>query len=279
MLDLLSFVILGIIQGVTEFLPISSSGHLVIAQKLLGTQTPDIWLEVCLHLGTLVAIILVFKKKVSLLVRDSARGVSELVTLSSPAEVKRKAPYFPLVCMIVIATVPVVVAGLLFHNQIQHAFEGNIVFVGIMLCVTGLVLLVGRFALPGRYDKVTPRRGFLIGLAQVVALLPGISRSGITITAGSFAGMTQKRAAEFSFLLAIPAIAGAMTLQLVRLVGGDIAPPALESLLCLVIGTGVSATVGWLSLKFLLNIIQKGRLHWFGYYCLPAGILIILLGT
>jgi len=183
---------------------------------------------------------------------------------------------------ILVGTLPVVVAGVALEGSVERAF-GSLTASGGFLCVTGLVLLASRFAPEPCRTTVGPGTGFLVGVAQAVALLPGISRSGSTIVAGYFLGLVRLEAARFSFLLAVPALAGAALWETVKaLHSSDGRPLGMLAdagyATALATGTLVSAVVGACCLLLLLRIVRRGRLHWFGAYCLPAGLLMVTAG-
>lgn len=254
-MDISLAIILGLIQGLTEFLPISSSGHLVIVETLLGYQTPGVSLEVWLHFGTLLAVLVYFRRRIYEII------ISIFVPHRTKADQNRT-----MLFALVIGTVPAVIVGLLFKSSIESAFKSP-VLASIMLIVTGMILLLSYLAKDKRVD-IKSGHGILIGLAQAVAILPGISRSGSTIVTAMLIGISPARAAEFSFLLAIPAIGGAFVLDLYS-TGGS----AMFSgdLLIYLVGTATSFVVGYLSIHFLLGIINKGKFFYFGFYCLVAG--------
>jgi undecaprenyl-diphosphatase len=229
----------------------------------------------------LVAILIVFRSRIGDILIDTAKGLPYLLQRHSIQQIKDHAPLFPVAVAIIIGTIPAAFAGVFLEDSIQAVYEGRSVFVGIMLGITGTLLLSTYFISQGDRKEVRPLPGFVIGIAQAFALLPGISRSGITIVTGYFLGFSHQQAAEFSFLLAIPALAGAMGLKLIHLLTNslDLQSLAAANRPGLLIGTITAFVTGWLSLRFLLNVVKKGKLYGFGFYCLPAGILIILLGT
>jgi undecaprenyl-diphosphatase len=248
-------VILGLIQGLTEFLPISSSGHLVISKALLGFKTPGVTLEIWLHFGTLAAVLVYFRRKISILMQSLFRlrdgGGTENRTL---------------LLALVIGTIPAVVIGITLKPFIE-SFFAKPAFAAVMLLVTGLILLVTRHA-KNRALKVSMGRGFVVGAAQAAAILPGLSRSGSTIACAMFLGVEPALAAEFSFLLAIPAIGGAFLLDLVS--SGAALFESGQFFLYL-LGALVSFIFGFLSIHYLLKIIRRGRFFYFGFYCLVIG--------
>jgi undecaprenyl-diphosphatase len=278
--SLVYYVLLGVLQGVTEFLPISSSGHLVAAQALLSVRSPGIILEVSLHFGTLVAILIVFRREVWEIIRDTCHGCWLVAKGNGHSTAVETNPRLPLGVAIVVGTVPAGVTGLLVRDAIEGLFHSDVRLTGIFLLITGILLLASRCAPDGKIRRVGPARGLLVGIAQACALLPGISRSGSTIVVGYYLGIERSAAARFSFLLAIPALAGAMVLETARLVqragAGSV---AIDNPGALVVGTGTAALVGWLCLVVLLRVVKGGKLHWFAAYCIPAGLGLILYGT
>ncbi len=238
-------IISGIVQGVTEFLPISSSGHLVILHKIIGLKEPQLAFDIFLHIGTLVSIFIIFWK-----------DIIRIIT------VERK------VCLyILLGTAATVTLVLLFGDLIESAFD-NVNAVGMMLIVTGIWLFFGGFFRFGG-EGLSGAKSILIGLAQGVAAMPGISRSGVTISTALFLGVDFKKAARFSFLLSIPAIIGAFFLK-----ARDV--EAMGFSFIYVVGMIVACIVGVLSLKLLLRILNKGKLHLFGAYCIVMGIITLL---
>jgi len=256
---LIRYLILGIIQGLTEFLPVSSSGHLVIAEEILHFDPPGTLLEAGLHLGTLCAVLFIFRRDIfrlscSLFLREGRQGRQYLGLL-------------------LVATIPIVIFGLAIQGPVEAAFT-SILLVGVCLLVTGGALFFADVAARrARYSKVRPVPALVIGLAQAAALLPGISRSGATIATGLFFGIQGGPAARFSFLLSIPAILGAAGLKFYQVVvDGAAGGTDWGGLLVGVLAAGI---VGALAIKGLLAIIAKGRLRIFGFYCLIIGLSTI----
>ena len=249
-MELWQVILLAAVQGLTEFLPISSSGHLVIVEHLLHIDTDLTALNVILHAGTLGSILLYYRKSiVDLLVKD--RNV---------------------VGLLAIGTLPAVVCGLVFKLFFDEILESPLV-AGLMLPVTGAMLLwmIGRNG-SLEYTKITPKQALLIGMFQAFALLPGVSRSGSTIVAGLLVGLKRPAAATFSFLLAIPAISlatGYETLKLVR----DWDPDVQYGLLA--IGAAVAFAVGLAALWIVVRMLNQGRLYWFAFWCIPLGVAIV----
>jgi len=255
-LELVKAIILGVIQGITEFLPISSSGHLVLGSELLHFQEGGLAFGVFLHLGTLVSVCIVFRRELS------AMLTAPIAVLQKRAD-KELTRFFYWDIYVVVATLPAVVVGLFFKDSIEGLFT-NILLVYCMLFMTGLIMVATPYIRERKVELNCPR-ALLIGCAQAVAILPGLSRSGSTIFTGMFLGINRETVARFSFIMSIPAIIGAAVLQLGDLIGN---PPESESLLLVVAGTVASAVSGYFAIILLLNVIRKNKLHYFGYYCL-----------
>ena len=248
-MDLLDALILGILQGMTEFLPVSSSGHLVLGQKFLGIHVPGNAFEVIVHIGTLMSVLVVFWP-------DIYRLFSEI-----------RYPYNKkYISTLLLGTIPAVIVGILLKDQITLMFD-NIHSVALALIVTGIILVSSKWFLNKKTD-LTLIKGFVIGLAQALAIIPGISRSGATICIGLMMGLSAEEAARFSFLLAIPAITGAGLLTAINI---DNIPFGMN---IIAVGLLSSFLVGWAALKWLLNLLKTGKFHWFGIYCLLLGIIV-----
>jgi undecaprenyl-diphosphatase len=255
----LGTVILGIIQGLTEFLPVSSSGHLVLGENLLGLHSPGISLEIWLHFGTLVAVLVYFR-------RDLLRLLLSLAVFDRSRRTDRM-----LILTLIVATIPAAVIGLLIKKEVDAAFDSPR-FVAAMLLVTGAFLLLTRWAV-NRARRMTIGRGFVVGLAQAVAILPGISRSGSTIGCGMLLGIDPAAAARFSFLLSIPAIGGAFLLDMVESGTALFSSSELPGFLS---GAAVAFLFGILSIHVLLGLMGRGKFFVFGIYCLVIGTVSLI---
>ena len=246
-------LILSVLQGVAEFLPISSSGHLVLGKKLLGLGDVGMRLDVFLHVGTLLSIFVFYF------------SVVRRILLRAEWSYMAK---------IVVSAVPVGVVGVLFKDRLEEAFSSP-TFVGGALVATGVVLTVTRF-MPKGDRGVSFLRALLMGLAQAAAILPGVSRSGMTLAAARAAKVDGEKAAEFSFLMSAPPIAGAALLELVKGMQGSASAAETSWGLC-IFGAVLSAVVGWFALKLLVASL-KGRWFWlFGPYCIVVGVLTLVL--
>lgn len=271
----LEAIILGIIQGLTEFLPVSSSGHLVLFQQLFGLKEAELFFDVCVHLGTLVAVIVVFRREI----RNIITALLRLVSLAGQKEKflqqVESNPDVKMALLIIIGSIPTAILGLMFHNIADKLFSSPF-FTGLMLMVTGLLLWLTRRAKPDvkktGFDGFSRTKAFIIGIVQGLAIIPGISRSGSTISIGLLLGINRETAARYSFLLSIPAIVGAGLLSLKD--GLSQTDPVIRLSL---LGAAAAALIGYGALKVLLRMVKKGHLYVFAPYCWLVGILAIVL--
>ncbi len=278
--EVLKYMLLGLLQGATEFLPVSSSGHLFFLKNLLGVKSEEgLLMEVCLHLGTLVAVLLVLRRDLWKLAVDGVKGAGLLIR-GRRGELAEAAPEFSTALAVVAGSVPAAAVGLLIHRRGIEESLANPRLVGAMLVITGLVLAASRLAPRGLREGPGAARGFLIGIAQAVAILPGLSRSGSTIVTGCFLGLKRDAAVRFSFVLAVPVMVGAGVFKIAMSLGsgGEAwVPSGGGPSLAIACGTVVAALSGWACLRLLLRIIRRGQLHWFAAYCLPAGLALFIL--
>lgn len=264
-------VILGILQGLTEFLPVSSSGHLVLGKALLGIAEQGIAFEVFVHFGTLLAVLTVFRNDIWQLLLSFFSLFSK-----STFEFGLKSKYkndesFRLLLFIILGTIPAVFVGLLLEDYVESAFS-NPKLVGITLIITAVILLLT--LIPQKsLQKLNIKNTFVMGLAQALAIVPGISRSGSTISIGLLQNIGGNDAARFSFLLAIPAILGATILKVTNLLESGIDK---QFFIVLLVGTVASYISGYIAIESLLKIVQKGKLYLFAPYCLLLGIIALL---
>ena len=270
----LTAFLLGLVQGVAEFLPISSSGHLAIAQNLLGLEgagsVPEFF-DVLLHLGTLIAVFAAYWTDICEMVVEFFRGIGDLVHRSTPSPVP---PARRLILLIIVGTLPLF-AVLPIRKTVQGLTD-NMVFVGAALIVTGILLFLCDRVRKGRKTErsATWLDALLVGVGQAVATLPGVSRSGMTITAGCFVGYERRFAVRFSFLLSIPAVLGANILSIGDAVKAGVNGAEVPMYL---VGVVTAAVVGYLCIRLLKYVADKGRFGAFAYYCWAVGILTLVL--
>ena len=271
-MSLLSSIILGLIQGVAEFLPISSSGHLAIAEHLLGMtglELPEFF-DVLLHLGTLIAVFAAYWDDIRDMVVEFFCGVRDLAHRTTPTPVP---PARRLILLIIVGTLPLLVV--LPIKDLVEGLADNMYFVGGALIVTGFLLFASDRVKKGRKTEknATLVDVLLVGAAQAVATCPGISRSGTTITAGCFVGFDRKFAVRFSFLLSIPAILGANVLS----IKDALATVVWSEVPVYLVGVAVAAAVGYACIRLLKMIADKGKFGFFAYYCWIVGAITLVL--
>ena len=247
-------IILGLVQGLTEFLPVSSSGHLVMAQTFLGVPTPGVFLEVALHVATLLSVAVVYRRK--------------LVDLAVGA-VRRDSESLRYIGLLILATIPVVIIGLLFRDAIENAFDTPAI-TGWMLLITAVLLWSTTWGDQDRGHEQPHRRHALsMGLMQCLALMPGVSRSGSTIAAGLWTGLKGEAAAEFSFLMSLIAVGGAAVLQATELEGGvPVTGP-------LMVGFVVALLSGVAAIKSLVWLVRREGFHLFAWYVAAVGLFFL----
>lgn len=271
-MSLLFAAILGLVQGVAEFLPISSSGHLAILQNFFNIKEADLLFDVLLHFATLIAIVIVYWKDIVEMIKQVI-GFFKDINHPKP-ESGAPNPARRLVLMLIIATLPLVIV-LPFQNAIEGLGDSTL-FVGIALLVTGGILFLSdRMKIGGKTEKnMTIGNALVIGLCQAVAVVPGISRSGTTITAGMATGLSRSFAVKFSFLLSLPAVLGATVLSLIKALKEGINTTMIPAYL---LGMVVAFVSGFFAIKLVKMLAQKGKFGKFSYYCFAIGILTIIL--
>jgi undecaprenyl-diphosphatase len=248
-------LLLGVVQGATEFLPVSSSGHLVLFQTMLGVHQDGILFEVVVHVATLASILLVYRQRITGLVQGTLTGDGDA---------------WRYVGLVVLATLPAVIVGGLFREQVEALFD-DAVTTGVALLVTGAILWTSRRGLE-RAVKERPgaAAAVLIGFAQAFALVPGVSRSGATVVIALWLGVQAKEAAAFSFLMGVPAIGGAMLLMLLD--AGPLSGPGLAPL---ALGAAAAAVTGVLAIRTFVAMLDRQSFHWFAPYCWSVGALYL----
>lgn len=269
---LIKSIILGLIQGLTEFLPISSSGHLVIFKSFLDMETQGVIWEIALHFSTLLAIFCVFYKDIFMMLKSACQSCKKLFSGESIINIFKSDPYTRLFLLIIIGSVPTIIIAFSFRNTFESLFSKPGI-TGYMLIVTGTMLWFTKY----NFRTKSSKKNFgvfdalIIGTVQGFAITPGISRSGTTIATATFRGVDRETAARFSFLLVIPVILGAMAMM-----AKDAITLKNEEFYFLLIGSVVAAITGYISLRVLIRIVKNGKLHLFSYYCWPVGLFVIL---
>lgn len=248
-------IVLGLVQGLTEFLPVSSDGHLVLAGALLGVSTPGVFVEVMLHVATLGAVLIVFGRRLWLVIADAIRGDRFAVRY---------------VGLLLLASLPAGFVGIVLKSLVERTFD-SLWFAGGGFLVTGLVLWSTRGRGEGTGAAPAPAPALVIGAGQALAILPGVSRSGMTVSVALRAGLSPQAAAEFSFLLAVPAIAGAAVLEIPHLATDLHSVGALPLLL----SAAVALLSGIWAIRWLLVLLSRRRFHAFAPYCWFIGLFTL----
>jgi len=264
-MDWLQALLMGLVQGLTEFLPVSSSGHLQIAQSLLGVQINEsatLTFDIIVHAATVLATIFVFWKDIVKLLE----GLFKF-------KYNEETDYIFKLC---VSMIPVFIVGMFFKDQVEGLFSNSCRFVGCMLLITSLLLAFSYFFKPKKTREISYLDAFIIGVAQAIAVIPGISRSGSTISTGMLLGNNKQNLARFSFLMVLVPILGQAFLSLV---GGEFTPEqAGISLTAMLVGFFAAFLSGLFACKVMVTLVARGKLIWFAVYCVVIGVVAIIFG-
>lgn len=270
-MEYLYAVFMGLLQGVTEFLPVSSSGHLSLFQNFFGGKAPDQLFNVLLHFATLLAVCVVYRRDILEMIVEFFRGVAAL--FSKGGDKRDVPPARRLVLMVILGTLPLFIV-LPFKDYVE-ALGGSTLFIGCALLVTGLLLFASdRFARGRKTEKtMTVADALLVGCAQALAVVPGLSRSGTTISAGLARGLDRPFAVRYSFLLSLPAVLGATLLEVL-----DVAKAGVDAALIpqYLVGMAVAALAGYFAIGLVNHLAKKGRFGGFAYYCWAVGVVTLI---
>ncbi|MBC2714720.1 MAG: undecaprenyl-diphosphate phosphatase [Desulfobacteraceae bacterium] len=274
-MELMQAIILGGIQGLTEFFPVSSSGHLVICQQMMGLKEPILLFDISVHVGTLAAIVIYFFNDIISIFKSLVRSVSFRLRGQGGQFSNAETNDIKMAWLIVAGSLPTAVIGFGFH-MISHVLFSSMIIVGVSLLITGGVLLGTRWINQEKESgsDLSIKQALLIGTVQGLAVIPGISRSGATISAGLFLGVNRDIAIRYSFLLSIPAILGALVLQ----ISTDSSGAGNVSLGIIATGLVTSLIIGYASLSVLVKMVQKGHLYFFTPYCVVLGGVVLIAG-
>ncbi|WP_317853830.1 undecaprenyl-diphosphate phosphatase [Chakrabartyella piscis] len=255
-MDIIHALILGLIQGLTEFLPVSSSGHLVLFQNLFGITEGTQFFTILLHVATLVAVFIYYWEDIWTLIKKPIQRTTMLL---------------------IFGTIPTVIIALLFNDTFDAIFGAG-KFIGFNFIFTGCILLYADSCRSGRkrISRMSNPDAFIVGTCQGLAILPAVSRSGMTISACLSRGMDRESAARFSFLLSIPAILGAMVLMLKDVITGEVALGDSIGIMPMVVGFLAAAVSGYFAIRAMVNIIKRGKLKYFSYYVFILGIVLLV---
>jgi len=270
-MDILQGIIIGIVQGLTEFLPVSSSAHLVFIQNLLGVES-SLAFDTFLHLGTLIAVVWFFRYDIYRMLKSWWLSLGDIVQ-GRFREGFYDDPYKRLAWYVILATIPVGIVGVLFEDSVDALFSGALYVPAFFLFVTGTILYLSQRMPSGNinYNNISKKEALFMGLGQACAILPGLSRSGTTIAAGLTIGLDKEFAAKFSFILSIPAILGAFLLQ-----AKDIGSAMDANFLPVMLGFVASIIAGYMAIKWMLDLIQNRNLDIFSYYCWLMGLIVFV---
>ena len=255
-------LILGLIQGLTEYLPVSSSGHLAIGSALFGIQGEDnLTFTIAVHVATVLSTLVILWKEIGWIFRG-------LFKFEMNAETKY-------VINILVSMIPIGIVGVFFKDYVEEIFGSGLLIVGCMLLLTALLLTFSYYAKPRLKENISMKDAFIIGLAQACAVMPGLSRSGTTIATGLLLGGNKEKLAQFSFLMVIPPILGEALLDGMKIVKGAAAGTSDISVLSLIVGFLAAFISGCVACKWMINIVKKGKLIYFAIYCAIAGAVTI----
>ncbi len=262
-MSLLEALILGVIQGITEFLPVSSSGHLQIGAAILGIKSTDnLLFTIIVHGATVLSTLIVFWKEIISIFKG-------LFKLELNEETK-------LVFYIIISMIPVGIVGIFFESQLEAFFDGQIIFVAAMLMLTGFILLATHYLKANNASaELDYTKASIIGIAQAIAVLPGISRSGATIATALILGVNKEQATRFSFLMVVPPILGATLLKVKDLIEQPIVHNQISNA-ALAVGFIAALTMGVFACRWMINIVKKGSLVYFAYYCFAVSTITLI---
>ena len=271
-MELYQGIILGIIQGLTEFLPVSSSGHLVLGQIFFGITESQLPFDISVHMGTLLAVLVVYASDIRAILVSVFGFISKAVSLKPMAHLLKEDKNLQLAGLILIGSIPTAFIGLIL-KQFEHILFTSEFLVGLMLILTGTILWASKnfYFSKSKKDCFSIKKALIIGVGQGLAVIPGISRSGTTIAIGMFLGLDRHNAAKFSFLLSIPAILGAQILSIKDMINSGLVIDSIT-----IYATIASFITGLLALKLLLSLVHSGRFHLFAPYCWLIGSLVLL---
>ncbi len=263
-MDIIEALILGLVQGLTEYLPVSSSGHLAIGAAIFDINGEEnLAFTILVHVATVLSTLVILWREISWILKGLCK-----------CRLNDETKYF---INIVVSMIPVGIVGVFFKDYVEMIFGSGLTIVGIMLCCTAALLTFSFFAKPRQKENISMRDAFIIGLSQALAVLPGLSRSGTTIACGLLNGNKKEQLAQFSFLMVIPPILGEALLDALKVMKGEAVfgeadPKALA------VGFLAAFVSGCIACKWMINIVKKGKLIYFGIYCAIAGALVLVLG-
>ena len=261
-MDWIQALILGLVQGLTEYLPVSSSGHLTILSTFFGVEGADnLEFTVAVHVATVLSTLVILWKEIDWILMG-------LFRFKMNDETKYA-------LNILVSMIPVGIVGVFFKDKVEEAFGAGLLIVGVMLIVTSVLLIFSYYAKPRQKEHISLWDAFVIGVAQACAVLPGLSRSGSTIATGLMLGDKKEKLAQFSFLMVIPPIIGEALLDIMKAVGGEEALGGKVEIFPLAVGFVAAFLSGCFACKLMINLVKKGKLIYFGIYCAIIGITVL----
>ncbi len=269
----MKYLYLALLQGLTEFLPVSSSGHLVFYQKVFGFQEPLLCFDIILHLATTLSVIIFLKNDLKKIFIETFVSLKQVINGKSFVSVWQEHAMFRLGVFVFVAILPAVLFGLMFSDMIEKMF-GSLKLVGVTFILTGTILFLTKFVGKNNRKDFRLKDALFIGLAQAISIIPGISRSGSTIACGMFRGLDKNLAARFSFILAVPTIIAAGIYKLMHGIG-----EINISIVVLGVSFFIAFLSGYVSLFFLSKMIAKAKFHYFAYYCWLMGCISIFMAV
>lgn len=275
-MNTLQALIMGLLQGLTEYLPVSSSGHLTIASELFGIDgESNMTFTIAVHVATVLSTLVILGSEIGKILKGMCSPLSPRSLKGNGTFLNRLNPDQRYVLNILVSMIPIGIVGVFFKDQVEDIFGSGLLVVGICLLLTAALLTFSYLARPRQRENISLSHAFIIGLAQAVAVLPGLSRSGSTIATGLLLGNKKEKLAQFSFLMVIPPILGEALLDVLKMVKGEEATGGIDTL-PLIVGFVAAFISGCAACKWMIGIVKKGKLIYFAYYCAIVGVASIV---
>lgn len=275
-MNTLQALIMGLLQGLTEYLPVSSSGHLTIASELFGIDgESNMTFTIAVHVATVLSTLVILGSEIGKILKGMCNPLSPRSLKGNGTFLNRLNPDQRYVLNILVSMIPIGIVGVFFKDKVEEIFGSGLLVVGICLLLTAALLTFSYLARPRQRENISLGHAFIIGLAQAVAVLPGLSRSGSTIATGLLLGDKKEKLAQFSFLMVIPPILGEALLDVLKMVKGEEATGGIDTL-PLIVGFVAAFISGCAACKWMIGIVKKGRLIYFAYYCAIVGVASIV---
>lgn len=275
-MNTLQALIMGLLQGLTEYLPVSSSGHLTIASELFGIDgESNMTFTIAVHVATVLSTLVILGSEIGKILKGMCNPLSPRSLKGNGTFLNRLNPDQRYVLNILVSMIPIGIVGVFFKDKVEEVFGSGLLVVGICLLLTAALLTFSYLARPRQRENISLGHAFIIGLAQAVAVLPGLSRSGSTIATGLLLGDKKEKLAQFSFLMVIPPILGEALLDVLKMVKGEETTGGIDTL-PLIVGFVAAFISGCAACKWMIGIVKKGKLIYFAYYCAIVGVASIV---